>query len=47
MERNVFETLGEGIYETPSVSVVELDLEGVLCASGITEEWEEGVLPED
>ena len=46
MERNVFEALGEGIYETPSVSVVELDLEGVLCASGITEEWEEGVLPE-
>jgi hypothetical protein len=46
MERNVFEALVEGIYETPSVSVVELDLEGVLCASGITEEWEEGVLPE-
>ena len=46
MERNVFEALGEGIYETPSLTVMEIETEGVLCASGITEEWEEGVLPE-
>ena len=47
MNKTITHTLVEGIYETPSVSVVELDQEGVLCASGITEEWEEGELPED
>jgi hypothetical protein len=46
MNKTIRKTLVEGIYETPAMSVVELDLEGVLCASGITEEWEEGVLPE-
>ena len=47
MNKTIRKTPIEGIYETPSVSVVELDQEGVLCASGTTEEWEEGVLPED
>ena len=32
-------------YETPCVSVIEIDPEGVLCQSGQLEEWEEGVIP--
>lgn len=47
MNTIVKKTFNKGTYETPSVSVVELDQEGVLCASGITEEWNEGVLPEE
>ena len=33
-------------YEAPAVNVVELETEGVLCASGQNEEWNEGTLPE-
>ncbi len=29
-------------YETPSLSVVEIVTEGVLCASGAFEYWEDG-----
>ena len=46
MERNVIQTLSEGIYEAPAVNVMELETEGVLCASGQNEEWNEGTLPE-
>jgi hypothetical protein len=31
-------------YESPEVSVVEIETEGVLCASGGFEEWEEDTL---
>lgn len=34
-------TLGGGSYESPTVSVVEVLSEGVLCASGQLEGWEE------
>jgi len=46
MERNVFDALREGNYEAPAASVMELETEGVLCASGTNEEWNEGTLPE-
>ena len=32
-------TLGVRSYESPTVSVVEVVSEGVLCASGNHEEW--------
>ena len=32
-------TLGGGSYESPTVSVVEVLSEGVLCASGDHEDW--------
>ena len=31
-------------YESPEISVVEIEAEGVLCASGGFEEWEEETL---
>ena len=34
-------TLGARSYETPTVSVVEVISEGVLCASGQLEGWQE------
>lgn len=34
-------TLGGGSYESPAVSVVEVLSEGVLCASGDHEAWDE------
>ena len=34
-------TLGGGSYESPAVSVVEVLSEGVLCASGDHESWDE------
>ena len=37
-------TLGARSYETPAVNVVEVVSEGVLCASGQLEGWEEGEL---
>lgn len=47
MNKTITHTLVEGIYEAPAMSVMELESEGVLCASGITEEWNEGALPEE
>ena len=47
MNKTITHTLVEGIYEAPALSVMELECEGVLCASGITEEWNEGALPEE
>lgn len=44
--KQIFQTLGEGFYEVPAVIVIECDTEGVLCSSGINEEWNEGTLPE-
>ena len=35
------QALGGGSYESPAVSVVEVLSEGVLCASGQLEGWEE------
>ena len=32
-------------YESPAISVVEVLSEGVLCASGQLEGWEEETLP--
>ena len=37
-------SLGVRSYESPTVSVVEVLSEGVLCASGQLEGWEEGEL---
>ena len=37
-------TLGVRSYESPTVSVVEVISEGVLCASGQLEMWDEDVL---
>ena len=34
-------TLGACSYETPAVNVVEVVSEGVLCASGQLEGWQE------
>ena len=34
-------TLGARSYETPAVTVVEVVSEGVLCASGQLEGWQE------
>ena len=34
-------TLGGGSYESPTVSVVEVLSEGVLCQSGSFEDWGE------
>ena len=36
------QALGVCSYETPAVSVVEVLSEGVLCASGQLEGWEDG-----
>lgn len=46
MMKQNFQTLCEGFYEAPAVSVIECETEGVLCASGTNEEWNEGTLPE-
>lgn len=46
MNKTITHTLVEGIYEAPAASVMELETEGVLCASGTNEEWNEGMLPE-
>ena len=37
-------SLGVRSYESPAVTVVEVLSEGVLCASGQREGWEEGEL---
>ena len=37
--------LREEVYVSPAIAVVELSTEGVLCASGEFEEWEEETLP--
>ena len=34
----------ETIYESPAMTVVELNAEGVLCVSGNFEEWNEETL---
>ena len=46
MNKTITQPLAEGNYKAPAVSVMELESEGVLCASGTNEEWNEGVLPE-
>lgn len=46
MNKTITQTLREGNYEAPAASVMELETEGVLCASGTNEEWNEGMLPE-
>lgn len=33
-------------YTTPAIETIEISTEGVLCASGQNEEWNEGTLPE-
>ncbi len=38
-------TLGARGYESPAVTVAEVLSEGVLCASGEIEGWEEETLP--
>jgi hypothetical protein len=38
-------SLGARSYESPAVNVVEVLSEGVLCASGVIEDWEEETLP--
>ena len=37
-------SLGTCSYATPTVSVIQVRTEGVLCASGQLEGWEEGEL---
>ena len=37
-------TLGARSYESPAVNVVEIFSEGVMCASGQLQGWEEGEL---
>ena len=37
--------LREEVYVSPAIAVVEISTEGVLCASGTFEEWEEEKLP--
>ena len=37
--------LREEVYVSPAIAVVEISTEGVLCASGEFEEWEEETLP--
>ena len=32
-------------YESPAMSVMEMNSEGVLCASGQLEEWKEDTIP--
>ena len=39
-EKMTFE--GVSAYETPSVTTLEVQSEGVLCASGDFEDWETG-----
>ena len=36
--------LAESKYESPQLKVLEIGFEGVLCQSGIVEEWEEDEL---
>ena len=36
----------ELFYISPEVGIHEIQAEGVLCASGTNEEWNEGMLPE-
>ncbi len=38
-------SLGVGSYVSPALSVMEINSEGVLCASGQFEEWKEDTLP--
>jgi hypothetical protein len=38
-------SLAAGSYESPAVNVVEVLSEGVLCASGQFEEWNEEEVP--
>jgi hypothetical protein len=45
MKKNINETPAQARYETPAVDVMEMDLEGVLCASN--EDWDEEILPQD
>lgn len=45
--RNQFnENPAQAGYESPAIDVMEIEAEGVLCASGQNEEWNEGTLPE-
>ena len=37
--------LREEVYVSPAIAVVEISTEGVLCASGVIENWEEETLP--
>ena len=37
-------TLGSSSYESPVATIEDLVAEGVLCASGQLEMWEEGTL---
>lgn len=36
------EVILNDMYESPRIDVVEIQTEGVLCASGYFEEWEDG-----
>jgi hypothetical protein len=37
--------LQDEAYVSPAIAVVEISTEGVLCASGVIENWEEETLP--
>ena len=37
--------LHEEVYVSPAIAVVEICTEGVLCASGEFEQWDEETLP--
>ena len=45
MKKLFNETPAQARHETPAVDVMEMDLEGVLCASN--EDWDEEILPQD
>ena len=44
LKTSAFASLDTSSYATPSVSVIEVKAEGVLCASGDHEGWNEGDL---
>ena len=45
LKTSAFASLDTSSYATPSVSVIEVKSEGMLCASGDFEEWNEETLP--
>lgn len=42
MNKTINSALQTGGYASPSANVVEIQTEGVLCASGTFEYWEDG-----
>ena len=44
MKKQFNVTPAQARYESPAINVMEMDLEGVLCAS--SEDWDEEILPE-